>query len=242
MTRVSARSAGEMPCSRAPLVAVGAPEYFPRLGYAALMQAADRFIVMDTWQYVRQSYQNRSRLRTPDGWQWITVPLRRRQHGLSHARTLIAPEPGWRRRHWRSLLYNYGRSPFFDHFAERVRALLFAPGTSLTDLTYASIRFIHASFGMDSAVERSSDAAADSAEILDSISPRCLLSTREQARRMRACDPLVLIFDHGSYRQPHAGFEAGMSALDLLFGYGPEAPSMLKDMVTISRLEGARRP
>ena len=204
------------------------------------MQAAGRFIVMDTWQYVRQSYQNRARLRTPGGWQWITVPLKRGQHGLSHARTLIAAEPGWRRRHWRSILCNYGRSPFFEHYAEGVRALLLAPRASLSDLTYDSIRFIHASFGMDSTLERSSDCAADSAEILGSIAPHCLLSTREQARRARQPDPLVLFFDHGCYRQPHAGFEEGMSALDLLFGYGPGAPRMLRDMVTIRRVEGAR--
>ena len=242
MTRVWARSAGNRPCSRAQLVAVSAPEYFPRLAYAALMQAAGRFIVMDTWQYVRQSFQNRSKLRTPGGWQWITIPLRRRQYGRSHARTLIAPEPGWRRRHWRALRYNYGRSPFFDHYAEDLRALLFRPAASLSELTYASVCFIHASFGMDAALERSSEAAADSAEILSSIAPCCLLSTREQARHVRAPDPLVLLFDHGSYRQPHAGFEAGMSALDLLFGYGPDAPRMLREMVTVRRMEGLCLP
>ncbi len=200
------------------------------------MQAAGRFIIADDWQYVRQSYQNRSKLRTPQGWQWITVPLRRGQHGLSHAFTRIAAEPGWRRRHWRSFLCNYGRTPFFGHYADQVRALLFESGASLSDLTYASIRFVHVSFGMHSVLERVSDTGADSTEILGGSSPFCILSSREQARLSCARGQWVLLFNHAPYRQPFTGFEAGMSALDLLFGYGPEASAMLKDMVTIKRL------
>ncbi len=106
-------------------------------------------------------------------------------------------------------------------------------------MTYASIRFVHASFGMHSVLERVSDTGADSTEILGGAAPFCILSSREQAGLRRAPGQWVLRFDHATYRQPFAGFEAGMSALDLLFGYGPEAPVMLKDMVTIKRLEGA---
>jgi hypothetical protein len=39
----------------------------------------------------------------------------------------------------------------------------------------------------------------------------------------------VLRFDEPTYHQNFSGFEAGMSAVDLLFNYGPEARSHLAE-------------
>src|SRR5690606_15157503 len=49
------------------MTAVRPPEYFPRLEYAALLLAAERFVVADTFPFSRQGWQNRTRIRTPEG-------------------------------------------------------------------------------------------------------------------------------------------------------------------------------
>ncbi len=223
-----------------PVVAVRPPEYFPRLVYVALMQAASRFIVADTRQYVRQSYQNRARIRTPRGWQWITVPVQRGQHGLPHSGIRIRPVPGWQLRHWKAFTYNYGTAPFFDHYREAVRPIFWQSWRSLADLTFATVRLVHEMYGLGSTLVRASSLTNDSAEILRDLGPRWLLSTLEDAR-FAPCECL-LHFDHLRYRQGHDGFEEGMTALDLLFGYGPEAPGMLRRMVTIEHFGTCERP
>ena len=57
------------------------PDYFPSVSFAALILASDTLVLADTWQYVRQSNQNRARIRNPDGVQWMTVPLERGAFG-----------------------------------------------------------------------------------------------------------------------------------------------------------------
>src|SRR5690606_16828207 len=103
-----------LPASRPPMTAVRPPEFFPRLAYAALLLAADRFVVADTFPFSRQAWHNRTRIRTPEapGWQWLTVPRRHAGKGAAlRAVPLDGTEP-WARTHARALRYNYGMAPF----------------------------------------------------------------------------------------------------------------------------------
>ena len=63
------------------MIAIRPPEYFPCLAYAALLLAVDCFVLADTFQYSRQSFQNRTKVRNPQGWQWVSIPLKGGQHG-----------------------------------------------------------------------------------------------------------------------------------------------------------------
>jgi hypothetical protein len=42
------------------------------------MARADRFVLLDTVQYKKNEWQNRNRIRTARGWQWLTVPVHAR--------------------------------------------------------------------------------------------------------------------------------------------------------------------
>ena len=59
-------------------VAIHQPHYLPWLGYFAKWAAADRFIFLDTVQYEKNGWQNRNRVKTPDGPRWLTVPVHAR--------------------------------------------------------------------------------------------------------------------------------------------------------------------
>jgi hypothetical protein len=65
--------------------AIMQPYFFPYIGYFQLIQAADRFILLDDVQYIRHGWINRNRILKPaDGIQYIIMPL------AAHARdTLI---------------------------------------------------------------------------------------------------------------------------------------------------------
>ena len=57
------------------IVGIHQPQYLPWLGYFGKILMSDRFVILDTVQYVKNEWQNRNRLRTSSGWQWITVPV-----------------------------------------------------------------------------------------------------------------------------------------------------------------------
>ena len=57
-------------------VAIMQPTYLPWLGYFALMDRVDCFILLDTVQFARRSWQQRNRIKTARGPLWLTVPVR----------------------------------------------------------------------------------------------------------------------------------------------------------------------
>ena len=105
------------------MLAVRPPEYWPRLSYFALMDRVERFVLADTFQYSRQSFQNRAKLRTPQGWQWISVPLRGGQHGRPVCDVAIEGVPYCMGKHWRAFTFNYHATPFFAYYEDAFRPL-----------------------------------------------------------------------------------------------------------------------
>lgn len=212
------------------MIAVRPPEYWPRLSYFALMDRVDRFVLADTFQYSRQSYQNRARLRTPQGWQWISVPLRGGQHGRPVCDVSIEGDPYWMGKHWRAFIFHYHSTPFFAFYEDALRPLFDVRWRCLADLTCATVEVLHRLLGLRAALVRASalpGAPADLPAVLAAVGDDGLVVPAEAAAHDAAAARCVFDYDDPVYRQNFAGFEAGMSALDVLFNYGPEARAVL---------------
>lgn len=228
-----------------PLTAVRPPEYWPSPLMIALADAADRLVLGDTLQYSRQSYQNRTRLRTPDGWQWITIPLKGGQHGRPIGEVEIRHRHAWMGKHWRALHFNYRRTPYFEFYEPRLRPFFEESWGTLGDLTCRSVEVIADVLGITTPIERASqigDAPATVPAILEACGSDRLLTGSDTAGIDEAFAPDVRVLRLGpmQYRQNFDGFEAGMSALDLLFNYGPESLSMIRRAANVDALESAR--
>jgi WbqC-like protein family len=61
-------------------IAISQPTYLPWLGYFDLIDQVDVFVLPDDAQFEKQSWQQRNRIKTPIGLQWLTVP------GMFHGR------------------------------------------------------------------------------------------------------------------------------------------------------------
>ena len=220
------------------MISIRPPEYFPQLSYVALMQAAEQFVLADTFQYSRQSFQNRAKVRNAEGWQWVSVPLRGGQHGLPQTAVRIRQVEAWKRRHWKAFEYNYRATPFFAFYEEALRALFAYPWMSLADLTCASVRLTHELFGLTSSLARASDLTekpANLQRILCHMGASELLCPPSSASVDAQSGSTVrtLRFTHPRYRQAFTGFEPGMTAFDLLCNYGPDAGAILRASVAI---------
>lgn len=193
------------------------PEYFPALPFWALALHADTVIVADTFQYSKQSLQNRSRLRTPDGWQWITIPLKGGQRGHPIAEVEIDNTVPWRGKHRRSLQYNYRSAPYFEAYEDLFDAFFDADWSILGDATIASMRIIAGLLELPTPGQSSLGDALPEGH-------REILLKQDHP----TSDSVVLEFEHPIYSQNFPGFEPGLSALDLIFNYGPEASEIIR--------------
>lgn len=216
------------------------PAYFPGLPYAALLQRADRFVLADTFEHSRRSMQNRARLRTPQGRQWITVPVRRGQSLRCIAEVEIETSKHWRSRHWRALQYDYRSTPYFELYEPKLAPFFAEEWTHLGPCACRSVELLSELAGLGADLVRASrlpGAPRTLPAILDALgaAEATLLSPPDAAPHDEAqlegtgWDGRVrpFAFEAPRYRQNFAGFEPDLSFADLLFGYGPEARAML---------------
>lgn len=212
------------------MIAALAPDYFPGIEYCAVMASVERFVVVDSFQYSRQSFQNRARLRAPDGYQWISIPLIGGQFGKAIQDVRIDNTQNWAKKHEKALVYNYGKAPFFEHYASDVFDSIRSGSELLGSVTVDTVVLVHRLLDLESELiighmaRRFAEGMPESPPVEELLFPEnCQRSPYCAKHRHR-----IMRFEHPNYRQQFSGFESGMSVLDLLFGYGPAATGILR--------------
>jgi hypothetical protein len=74
----------------------------------------DEFILYDDMQYTRRDWRNRNQIKTPQGIQWLTVPVRVKGKYDQKIRDTLIDGSSWAISHWKALEQNYRRAPHFD--------------------------------------------------------------------------------------------------------------------------------
>ena len=217
-------------------IAVRPPEYLPRLSYIALMKQVDLLVLADTFQYSRQSFQNRSRIRTPDGWSWLSVPLVGRQHGTPIWHTkLITKEAGPLSTN--ALFSTTMRvRPIMLFFEKDIHKVYETTWKDLAGLTYATVALFRDLFKIKTNLIRASTLPGE---------PNTLISVLEQVESGTLVSPVAAFqkdrmvvdcierftYQEPEYRQHFEGFEPDITAFDLLCNYGPESIRILENRV-----------
>ena len=100
-------------------VAVIQSNYIPWKGYFDIIHDAETFVFYDDVQYTKNDWRNRNRIKTPQGAQWLSIPVGSRIDLLIHEVAL--PRNGWASDHWRALERFYGAAPHFGRYAPALR-------------------------------------------------------------------------------------------------------------------------
>lgn len=216
-------------------VAIRPPEYFAGLDYLALAQAVDVLVLADTFPYRRRSMQSRARLRTPQGWQWISVPMKGNQSGRPLTEVGVENRERWLVKHWRSFQYNYRSTPYFELYEPDFAPFFDVTWDALGPLACRSVELACELMELPTEVVRASalpGAPAEVEALLDAVSAeqQLGLADREDGPPPEAVDELLAV-EVAPYRQNFEGFEAGLSAMDLLFNHGPNAAPYLAESV-----------
>jgi hypothetical protein len=197
----------------------------------ALMKHVAQFVVDDTLQYSRQSFQNRTKVRNPTGWQWLSIPLQGKQIGYRICDVRIDSSAPWAGKHKRALEYNYRTTPYFEFYEDQFRQFYKNRWVYLGDVTWNSIQLVHNCLGFTGRLIRLSEHGGEvgATDVLDRKTDFEPVITSEMIPWRYAYNPYeikVLAYEEPAYRQNFEGFFPGMSILDLLFNYGPEAISL----------------
>jgi WbqC-like protein family len=229
-------------------VTIHQPQFLPWLGYFDKIDQADAFIVLDTVQFKKNEWQNRNRIRTATGWQWLTVPVLHR-FGQRIDEVLINPTATWKDQHLRALDMHYAKAPHRTHYLSQLRELYSTAWAKLCDLNQATVQWLLKAYGITTPVHCASDYPARD-EPTDRLIDLCrtmgathylagpgaehyMDQPRFEASGIRL---EIQVFNHPIYRQMYEPFEPNLSALDLLLVQGPDA------LASLRRARAVRRP
>ena len=235
-------------------VTIHQPQFLPWLGYLDKIDRADLFIVLETVQFKKNEWQNRNRIRTSEGWQWLTVPVLHRFGQRIHE-VQINSTAAWRDQHLRALEMHYARAPFRDRYLPELRAVYERSWTNLAELNLTVIRWLLGAYGITtpircagefSAREEPTDRLIDLCRTVGATSYLAGPGAEHymDIPRFEASGVALEIqaFQHPIYRQVYEPFEPNLSAIDLLLCTGPDALSRLRGnhATTMDAVEASR--
>jgi hypothetical protein len=218
-------------------IAIAQPTYLPWLGYFDLIDQVDEFVLLDSVQFEKQSWQQRNRIKTPTGLLWLTVPVVFRGKLGQRIADVEIREPDFWRDHVRAVELNYRRSPYFDRYFEDLSRLLQteAANGNLSRLTIEMLRWFLRVLGIKTPIVRSSELSVQGkrtellAEICASLGAAAYLSPLGSAEYLlgemailteRNVTVTFQHYEHPAYKQMFPPFQPYASVLDLLFNEG----------------------
>lgn len=225
------------------IVSINQPAYLPWLGYFHRIAVSDVHIVLDHVQFEKNSFTNRNKIRTAEGWQWLTVPLRTKGNfgNLEINQIAIDGTSHWARKHWAAISHGYRKAPFFAAHAPFFEHVLQQPWSRLNDLLETTTRYLLDAFGIETPVLKSSamQPAGQKDELVLDLCRRAgathYLSgalgrnyLRESIFTAAGIQVSYQDYQHPKYLQVQGGFEPFMAAIDLLMNHGPDSLEIIK--------------
>jgi hypothetical protein len=212
------------------------PQYLPYLGFFHKVAHADVLVVLDDVQFLKRGFQHRNRIKTPQGWQWITVPVSPGSRQLLPDVRVSGGED-WAAKHEKAITLNYARAPHFAELSAGVFEVLHRPHDRLVELDLALMRWALDLLGIEVEVVRSSAYAVETAkserltDLCRAVRAETYLSG-EGARSYMDLDVFARAgvevrwqaFDPPAYEQlfPAQGFVPDLAIVDTLFCCGAE--------------------
>jgi hypothetical protein len=220
------------------------PSYIPWRGYFHQIKKADLFIFYDDVQYDKHGWRNRNRIKTPQGCQWITIPVYSKgvvDKGVPINQVKINWNENWNEKHWRSIQQAYSKAPYFDQLVPllepfyRQRADFLADFT--IELTVALARHLgiqHTRFIRSSALQIAATKTDRLVAILKSVGATHYISgpsARDYIEEEKFISSGISLeymeYHYSEYPQLYPPYDSFVSIIDLLCMTGPEAPNFI---------------
>lgn len=203
-----------------------------------MIAAVDEFILYDDMQYTRRDWRNRNQIKTPQGVQWLTVPVKVKGKYDQTIRETEIDGGDWASAHWKTLTQNYRHAAYFEEVAAIFESIyLQRQYTHLSTLNRDLIEAVCAYLGITTKISNSWDyeliegkterlvdlcVQAGGTEYISGPSAKDYIEESFFAER----GIQLGWFGYGGYpeyTQQWGEFTHGVTVLDLLFNCGKDA-------------------
>lgn len=216
------------------IVSIHQPNYLPYVGFFQKMALSDVFVVLDTVQFSRDSYTQRTRIRTKDGSMWLTIPVEKKNYFKQISEIPLPEDEKWLKNHKMSIIANYSKCKCFDnsfindYFSDNGKY------ANLQKFNEYGISYLKKKLGIHTDIVRASEldlrlelgSTELLIDILETLGADTYISglggkkyMDESQFSMKNIKLKYLEFKPFAYAQRWGGFEPYMSALDLVFNF-----------------------
>lgn len=234
---------------------ISQPTFLPWLGWFDLADQSDVTVILDDVQFAKRSWQQRNRIKTKNGLDFLTVPVN--SSGLYKQRIMDCQlaDKSFIEKMVKTLQANYAKAPFFKDTIEEFISLtnkVVATGR-LVELNCELISWLAMKLNVTVPIVRASELGTGGqrgehlAEICKQLGADQYLSTTGSEEYLLQ-DKVVFdernivvnlhVYEHPVYSQQYPPFIPYASALDLIFNAGPAAPEVMRSGRRPSRLLG----
>jgi len=222
------------------LITIHQPQYLPWLGYLDKIDKADVFVILNNVQFKKNEWQNRNRIKTAQGCQWITVPvLYRLPEKINELR--INNKTNWSRKHLQALITNYSKSTYFDNYKSFFEDIFSRSWDRLVDINTEIIKFLISALELRTKLVMASDLKLREGpterliDICKTLNGNKYLAGKDGNEYMNlelfdkeGIEVIFQDFKHPVYNQLFGDFEPYLSAIDLLFNCGDNSLEILR--------------
>ena len=202
----------------------------------------DEFILYDEVQYTKNDWRNRNKIKTPQGIQWLTIPVRQESLDQKIKDTKISDKK-WNIKHWRTISQNYAKAKYFKDYKDIFEELyLTCDEEYLSEINYKFITTINEILGIKTKLRWSSEF-----ELVDGQTEKLLGICKDCNADIYLSGPAAKDYfnedlakqenikvewmDYSGYKeyeQLNPPFEHGVTILDLIFNEGDRAKEFMK--------------
>jgi len=223
-------------------VAILQSNYIPWKGYFDLINSVDEFVFYDEVQFTKNDWRNRNQIKTPQGLQWLSIPVFHK-HLHQNIDEILVADQKWRKKHWKTIEQNYRGAEYFEQYSPIFEKLYGDTSeTLLCKINYAFIFEINKILGIQTKISWSTDY-----ETLPGKTERLVgicknLNGEEYISGPAAKDYIneelflennikLSWIDYGGYpeyKQLHSPFFHDVSIIDLILNEGPNSKQFIK--------------
>lgn len=227
-------------------IAILQSNYIPWKGYFDLIALVDEFIIYDDMQYTRRDWRNRNQIKTPQGIQWLTVPVQVKGKYEQRIRDTLIDGSTWSLSHWKALEQNYGRAPYFKEVSEWLRpTFVSAPHSHISQLNRQLIEGVCNYLGIKTKISNSWDydlvdgkterlaelcKQAGGGEYISGPSAKNYIE-EQVFQDMNISLSWFEYSGYPEYPQLWGEFTHGVTILDLLFNCGKDSPRFMRHVI-----------
>ncbi|MDQ3534602.1 MAG: WbqC family protein, partial [Bacteroidota bacterium] len=120
-------------------IAIMQPYLFPYIGYFQLINAVDKFVLLDDVNFINKGWINRNKLLINGKSCYFTVPLEKASQNKLIKDILIASDANWKGKLLKSIELAYKKAPHFGQIYTLVEKIIYSNYKTISELVHQSI-------------------------------------------------------------------------------------------------------